>query len=691
LTALLALCGISAAAPAESWQPLFDGTSLAGWKVQSKPADQAKTYWRVEDGTILVDSLGDGDHDYVWLQSEREFGDFELRLKFQAYRDSPGNSGVQFRSRYDATAGWLDGPQVDIHPRGPWRSGLIYDETRGVQKWVSPSLAKVSDAKPEMAPANLVFRYSEDTPAWNDLLLTVRGTQVRVELNGLLIREWEGAGVLDDAIHRQRNVGLRGHLALQLHKGDRLKMRFKDISVRELPAAGRPNLLFILTEDQGAQLGFVGTPGVQTPHMDALARSGVYFNRAFVVYPVCSASKAAIYTGLHNHTNGILNNTLNLPKPASELTAAERNHVLFRTNRIQDSVPTWVERLQTAGYYQGVTSKLHVLPNEKFPYEEFIRKPNHAAVAGFIERARKAGKPWHLFYNLGQSHRPYPNSDKVRIRVDPAAVKLPGFLPETPVTRKDWAEYLAAIEETDGLLGEGLAALRESGEEAKTLVIFLGDHGPTFPHGKMTLYDLGLRTPLIIRGPGLPAGQRTDALTSTLDLAPTILDLLGLEPLPRSHGQSLKPVLTGAPAIAGRDFVFAEISHRGPLPNAGLQERSVCDGRWKLIYREKLTPPWRQVQADSKQWETWGNRSYADIVANKSQFPEPYRILTEMDPQSLGGSLLSLELYNLETDPDELNNLAAETRHRPELVHLHAALRRWVNETGDPAVQPAPL
>ena len=92
-------------------------------------------------------------------------------------------------------------------------------------------------------------------------------------------------------------------------------------------ATGRPNLLFILTEDQGAQLSFVGTPGLQTPHMDSLARTGVYFNRAYVAYPVCSASKAAIYTGLHNHANGILNNTLNYHKPAAKVTAAEREPI----------------------------------------------------------------------------------------------------------------------------------------------------------------------------------------------------------------------------------------------------------------------------------------------------------------------------------------------------------------------------
>lgn len=457
-----------------------------------------------------------------------------------------------------------------------------------------------------------------------------------------------------------------------------------------LPAATapRPNLLFILTEDQGAHLGFLGTPGLQTPHMDALARSGVYFNHAFIAYPVCSPSKAAIYTGLHNHTTGLLNNTPNYHKPAAQLTPQERNQPLYVRNRIAAAHPTLIERLQEAGYYQGVTSKLHVAPNEKFPYDEFITRKGAAGVADFIARAAAAKKPWHLFLNLGESHRPFPNSDKIKIRVNPADVKLPAFLPDTPVVRQDWAEYLAAIERADAQLGDGLAALRASGQEANTIVVFLGDHGPAFQHGKMTLFDLGLRTPLVIRAPGFPGGVRTDALASAVDLTPTLLDLLGLPPLPASHGHSLRPVLAAPADARVRDSVFAEISDRGPLPNDGMQERSVCDGRWHLIYREKLSPAWRQVQADSKDWAVWGNRTYAETVKHQAQFPVQFRILAAMDPQALGGPVPALEFFDLRSDPDELNNLAADPQSRAELKRLYSALRRWAASTHDPAIAP---
>lgn len=452
-------------------------------------------------------------------------------------------------------------------------------------------------------------------------------------------------------------------------------------------AATRPNILFILTEDNSSQLSFNGTPGIQTPNLDALAKSGVYFNNAFVAYPVCSPSKACIYTGLHNHANGILNNTPNFHKPAAQLTLQERNNTLYKKNRVKEGIPTLVERLHAVGYYQGVTSKLHVAPNEKFPYDEFIKPTGSNVVAGFIQRATKTGKPWHLFYNIGNSHRPFPNSDKEKIRIQPSQVKLPAFLADTPVVRQDWAEYLAAIEEADAQVGGGLAALRASGQETNTIIVYLGDHGPAFPHGKMTLYDLGLRTPLVIRVPGIAAGVRNAALVSELDLTPTLLDLLGLAPLPKVHGFSLKPLLEGKTAAKGHEFIFAEISDRGLLPNKGMQERSVCNGRWHLIYREKISPAWRQVQADSKDWKPWGNRTYDETVKVKDKFREQYRILAEMNPQELGGKVRPIEFYDLQSDPDEMHDLAHEPTHRAELERLYAALQQWVKETADPAVQ----
>jgi beta-glucanase (GH16 family) len=236
--ALLVVAGhqvVTAQSPGSSgWQSLFNGKDLTGWTVKSKPADAGKTFWKVEDGVIVADSMHSQEHDYVWLVSEGEYDDFVLRLRFRSFRDSPGNSGVQIRSRYDDEAGWLDGPQVDIHPPGPWRTGMIWDETRGNQRWLYPGVPKGKWVDPSMAAPGLKYYHSDDTPGWNDLEIIAQGNKLSARLNGVTVMQYDGSGVLDDAIHQQRRVGQKGHVALQIHSRDRLKIGFKDIRIRPI-------------------------------------------------------------------------------------------------------------------------------------------------------------------------------------------------------------------------------------------------------------------------------------------------------------------------------------------------------------------------------------------------------------------------------------------------------------------------
>jgi hypothetical protein len=230
-------CASSPHGTAATWQPLFNGQDLTGWTVKCKPADRGKGFWRVEDGAIVADSLGHEGHDYVWLVTDREYGDFRLRVRFQAYRDSPGNSGIQIRSRYDDLAGWLDGPQIDINPPGPWRTGMIWDETRGSGRWLSPDIPKGQWVNKTMARPDLAFYYADDEPAvWNTFEIEAVGTRVTARLNGLLVTNYDGSGVLDDATHRNRRVGMKGHIALQIHKNDQVRIRFRDIAIRDLPS-----------------------------------------------------------------------------------------------------------------------------------------------------------------------------------------------------------------------------------------------------------------------------------------------------------------------------------------------------------------------------------------------------------------------------------------------------------------------
>lgn len=227
--------------PNHEWQPLFDGNSLNGWEVKCVEKDKRNDFWLVDNGTILCNSLKSNEHDYVWLQSSAEYQNFELRFKFQVSREHKGNSGVQFRSRYDegyeakaGCKGWLDGPQADIDPNDPWRNGFIYDETRGVNRWINPALTDWQISKDDCKPARVVFYFEDQQQGWNDMLIICKGNRIKTYVNNILISDYDGEGVLNDAAHKKCQVGEKGHIAFQLHRNSQNFIRFKDIEIREL-------------------------------------------------------------------------------------------------------------------------------------------------------------------------------------------------------------------------------------------------------------------------------------------------------------------------------------------------------------------------------------------------------------------------------------------------------------------------
>lgn len=219
------------------WVSLFNGKDLKGWHVECKPKDKMKAYWAVDSGTILCNSLGDKNHHYVWLVSDKQYDDFILTFRFQAYRESKGNSGIQFRSVFDPNlaGGWLNGPQIDIHPKEPmtWRTGMIYDETYEVQRWLSPSRQNWSMTK-DYEPKEHLFKFADEGDGWNEMVVICRGNHIKTIVNGIVRSDWDGTGILDDYEHAFRRSGKKGHLAFQLHRNDELKIRFKDIMIKKL-------------------------------------------------------------------------------------------------------------------------------------------------------------------------------------------------------------------------------------------------------------------------------------------------------------------------------------------------------------------------------------------------------------------------------------------------------------------------
>lgn len=235
LTTLFLLLFMNSAAQVPfGFEILFNGEDLTGWTVKAKPEDMQKNFWTVEDGAILVNSIGNEGHDYVWLVTETEFDNFELQLKFAAYNESPGNSGVQLRSRYDENEYWLDGPQIDIHPPGPWRTGFMWDETRGEKRWIYPDLPQDEWVNEEMRKKEVPFFYSDEEEKWNKLEIYADGNKIQAWLNGEMITKFKGKEILNNELHKKYDVGKKGCIALQLHTGDELKMKYKDIFIKEL-------------------------------------------------------------------------------------------------------------------------------------------------------------------------------------------------------------------------------------------------------------------------------------------------------------------------------------------------------------------------------------------------------------------------------------------------------------------------
>jgi hypothetical protein len=177
----------------------------------------------VDQGTILADTIGSRDHFYILLATKREYGDFTLRLRFQVPRGITGNSGIQIRSRYNPQTGWMEGPQLDINPPNPELTGKLWNEGPGEHRWLSN--------EPVKSPK---FFYADQGDGWNDWEITAQGMKIKSVLNGVTVVNYDGTGVLDDDLHRKHNVGARGVIGLQIHSHDELKLRFKDLRIKEL-------------------------------------------------------------------------------------------------------------------------------------------------------------------------------------------------------------------------------------------------------------------------------------------------------------------------------------------------------------------------------------------------------------------------------------------------------------------------
>ena len=300
--------------------------------------------------------------------------------------------------------------------------------------------------------------------------------------------------------------------------------------------AAPPNILFIVSEDNGPEMRCYGTP-IDTPHLDQLAKEGTLFRNAYVPQAGCSQSRAAFLTGLYPHQNG-------------QIGLATWKYAMY-SGKIKNVVKT----LKQEGYRTGIIGKLHINPGNAFPFDsKAIPKANfnRRDMSAYKEHAkrffRESKKPFYLQVNFPDAHRPFITQID-NLPAKPLTGKGVDAIPymgiNHPELRQQTADYYNCMMRLDTYIGQLLGALEDSGREKDTVVVYIGDHGADLLRGKRTSYEGGVKIPMIIRWPGAKKGQRRKELVSTLDLYPTFCEIAGTQIPKTLGGRSLKSIVHG--------------------------------------------------------------------------------------------------------------------------------------------------
>ena len=423
----------------------------------------------------------------------------------------------------------------------------------------------------------------------------------------------------------------------------------------------RPNILYIHSHDTGRYIQPYGY-ALKTPALQRFAEEGVMFRQAFCANPTCSPSRAALLTGQYAHSCGMLG------------LAGKRG------GRLNDYQQHLSHYLRGQGYATALSGIEHEAPQsaakEVLGYDRFLNDdwPSWAdsflkwnefyaeSAAAYIRDA-DLDKPFFLSCGFSLTHRMGPGvqwhtSEKAAEPLgDPRYVRPPAPLPDTPETRRDFADYAVAVGHLDENIGRILTSLESSGQADNTLVIITTDHGIAYPMMKCNLTDHGTGVLLLLRGPqGFVGGQVVDALASHVDLFPTICEVAELTPPDWLQGVSLAPLVNGR-AVSVRDEVFAEVNWHGVAEPM----RSVRTSRYKYI-RRYLT----------RRGSDNCDGSVSRILLRQCGWdtrPVPVE-----------------SLFDLVFDPNEADNLVGDPAHAEVLAGMRSRLERWMKETNDPAL-----
>ncbi len=417
----------------------------------------------------------------------------------------------------------------------------------------------------------------------------------------------------------------------------------------EVLAAPRPNIVLILADDISQDFGAYGVP-IETPHFDALVQGGVLFRNAYVAASSCSPSRASLLTGRYPHNHGAPE--LHMPVPADQFA--------------------FPSALREAGYHTVAAGKWHMGPHALSAFDkvnDIDYADDFTGARTWIPemRARPRARPFFFWFAGFDAHRPWEPITTAR-PTDPATVVLPVGLPDTPEVRQDYANYNDEVRRFDQLIGEVVAELKAQGVFENTLIVVTSDNGRPFARSKTTLYDGGMRTPLVFHWPGgnLPSGVVSEALISLIDIAPTILEIAALEVPESVQGLSMVPALRD-PEAKPRDIVFGEQNWH----TQRFAGRMVRQGRY--VYIRDYAPNAYSLIMVERQNPT--NIELARLRAEGGLTPLQAEPFSVNRPEEL--------LFDVVADPDQTNNLVASEEHAAVLANMRALLADWRARTGD--------
>ena len=421
-----------------------------------------------------------------------------------------------------------------------------------------------------------------------------------------------------------------------------------------LQSHDRPNIVMVVVDDLGTgDAGCYGNPVIKTPGLDLLAQHGTRFTHGFCTTASCSASRSVILTGLHNHANGQYGHMHDF------------HH--FKTFDHVQSLPVLLHR---AGYRTIRTGKYHVAPRSVYAFGDEIvpegSSPLERAEACAPVFNQKDSRPFFLYFCTNEPHRPFvrDGSDPV----SPEEVLVPDYLPDLPETRAELARYYMSVQRADRGLLRLIELLQQSKVWDQTIVVFISDNGIAFPGAKTTLYEPGMRLPCVIRRPDISPGI-CDAMITWADLTPTLLDLAGMgAEVPALDGRSFKEVMVQS-SSEGWDEVFA--SHTFHEVTMYYPMRVVRGRRYKLIWNIAHGLPY-PFATDLQASETW----QGTLARARSHYGKrPVQNYLHRP---------KFELYDLEQDPHEIQNLAGDSNYQVILEDFQARLRTHQQRTGDP-------